>query len=77
MALPLLLPACERVEQSWLCEREEKSSWVDVHTPANPNPWKAQPGKSVDLGPLGCEYRLRDRECSHQSPEISREALAY
>ena len=40
-------------------------------------PLKAHLGKSAALGPLGWEYTLTDRACSHQSPEISRVTLAH
>ena len=76
-ALPLFLPACQCVEQSWLCERHGNCSWVDVHALANLNHLKAHSGESVTLRPLGRVYRLTDKVCSHQSPEISRETLTH
>ena len=50
---------------------------MDVPTLANLNNLKAHSRESVALGPLGREYRLTDRVCPHQSPEISRETLAH
>ena len=50
---------------------------MDVHALANMNHLKAHLGESVNLGPLGWEYILTDRVCSHQNPEISRETLAH
>ncbi|XP_043342340.1 antiviral innate immune response receptor RIG-I-like [Cervus canadensis] len=69
--------ACQWVEPSWLCERLEKGTCMDDHALANLNNMKAHLGESVALVPLGQEYSLTDRVCSHQSPETSRETLAH
>ena len=50
---------------------------MDVHALANLNHLNAHLEESVTLGPLVREYRLTDRVCCYQSPEISRDTLAH
>ena len=50
---------------------------MGVQSLANLKHLKAHSRKSVALRTPGWVYRLTDKVCSHQSPEISRETLAH
>ena len=50
---------------------------MDVQSLANLKHLKAHSKESDTLRTLGWVYRLTDKVCSHQSPEISRETLAH
>ena len=50
---------------------------MDVHALSNMSHLKAHSGESVTMETLGQEYSLKDRVCSDQSIEISRETLAH